>query len=432
MTETTARSQAQQKMIDPPPSSPSPSTRAKSLGKKVLSTPLFKPLWFLLGGLGYIVLRLLETWRSIEVDMLEFDRIGHFVTNTEKYLRELALDPNRSRRLPIFVSGPPANRQAFDMISRKVRVLESAPARLYFMLGLKSWIAGTRFDAGIGKNFYKFKNGVYFEAFQKAPPQLSFLPEEKARGRALLEAIGVPENRPYFCFHTRDSAYLATNHAYATREQWAYHDFRNSDIANCLPAAEVLAEKGLAGLRMGQTVEKPLGTAEPLLIDYASSHRSDFGDIFVIAHAKFYIGNTAGLTTVAYSFNVPVAQANLVPIGWPAIGPRDLFIPKKYWDTGKQRLLTFPEIIALGADYWNEASEYEAAGIRVIENTAEEITDLALEMNARLDGVWRERPEDQDLQDRYRGLFPSGRTLTGYVSKIGAEFIRKNRQLLEI
>ena len=431
MHETTSRPKAAQK---PAPSEPPPLSsvsRAKRLGKKALSAPIFKPFWLILGGFGYLVLRLLEPWRRIEVDMLAFDRIGHLVTNTEKYLRELAMDPHRAHRLPILVSGPPANRQAFRMINRKVCVLESAPWRLYFMLGLKPFIAGTRFDAGIGKNFYAFRTGVYFDAFQTAPPQLSFLPEEEARGRALLDTIGVREGQTYFCFHARDRAYLATNHAYATKEQWSYHDFRNSDIDHCLPAAEFLAAKGMAGLRMGHTVGKPLASTEPLLIDYASKYRSDFGDIFVIAHAKFYIGNTAGLTTVAYSFSVPVVQVNMVPIGWPAIGPKDLFIPKKYWDNGKRRLLTFPEIIALGADYWNEAGEYAAAGIRVIENTSEEIAELALEMNARLDGVWRELPGDQELQNRYRSLFPPDRTLTGYVSRIGAEFIRKNRQLLE-
>jgi len=415
----------------PPAAAPKPAAQAKRLGKQILSSSIFKPFWLALGGLAYLVIRLLEPWRRIEVDMLEFERIGHLIANTEQYLRELSLDPEKSRRLPIFVAGPPANRQALDMIKRRVRVLESAPARLFYMLGLRPWIEGTRFDARLAEDF-QAEETDFFHSFNSAPPQLRFLPQEEERGRRLLQELGVPEGGRHFCFHARDSAYLAVAHPHQTREQWAYHDFRNGAIANCLPAAEALAAQGMTVLRMGHTVDNPIRTTHPRIIDYAARRGSDFDDIYLISHAKFFLGNTSGVTAIAHCFGVPTAMANLVPIGgWPSWLKSDLFITKKFWSREQDRLLSFRELIAAGADRWHSAAEFEKAGITLIENTAEEILELVLEMNARLDGKWAERPGDQALQDRFRALIPDGRLLKKFPSRLGADFIRKNQNLLD-
>ena len=77
------------------------------------------------------------------------------------------------------------------------------------------------------------------------------------------------------------------------------------------------------------------------------------------------------------------------------------------------------------------AHEYMEAGIEPIENTPEEILALAQEMNMRLDKTWVTRDEDEELQSRYRDLYPPGHSAYGFPSRIGTEFLRKNNSLLE-
>jgi len=76
------------------------------------------------------------------------------------------------------------------------------------------------------------------------------------------------------------------------------------------------------------------------------------------------------------------------------------------------------------------SEKYDQAGIEVIENTEEEILDLAREMNERIDGKWITLDEDEELQKRFRALFPEGHRCHGAPSRLGAELLRQNRELL--
>jgi putative glycosyltransferase (TIGR04372 family) len=97
----------------------------------------------------------------------------------------------------------------------------------------------------------------------------------------------------------------------------------------------------------------------------------------------------------------------------------------------EKRLLTFPEIIDKGIEGWTRNGLFTQAGIEVIENTSDEVLALAKEMNARLDGTWVTTEEDEFLQQRFRDLIPPGHYFYGFPSRIGAEFLRQNRSLLE-
>ena len=66
-----------------------------------------------------------------------------------------------------------------------------------------------------------------------------------------------------------------------------------------------------------------------------------------------------------------------------------------------------------------------------VENTAEEILDLAKEMDERLDGIFQTTEEDEELQDRFRSLLPPPHFYHGTPARIGAKFLRQNGELLE-
>jgi hypothetical protein len=69
--------------------------------------------------------------------------------------------------------------------------------------------------------------------------------------------------------------------------------------------------------------------------------------------------------------------------------------------------------------------------IELIKNTAEEITEVVLEMNQRIDGTWIETDEDIELQERFRELrkvVPQWQVQQSV--RIGAAFLRRYKHLL--
>jgi len=102
------------------------------------------------------------------------------------------------------------------------------------------------------------------------------------------------------------------------------------------------------------------------------------------------------------------------------------------WSIKDKRFLTFREMFAEGIDQWHTTAEYERAGIEVIENSSEEILALTQEMNARIDQTWVPHSEDEELQKRYKSFYPPEHYSYGFPSRIGAEFLRQNQELLRV
>lgn len=378
-----------------------------------------------LGLMTFLLLRAIQPLVRVYIGKLHHDRIGHLVGNTELFLRRRARHKETGRELYVFVAGEPANKQLLRMIKRRAIVIENP-----LVIQAYQSVRTLRKDSDVWIDL-PFNTNEYDE-FNNVHPQLAFTEKEHRRGRALLASMGIEPEMQFVCFHARDKAYLDAAHDWRSREEWAYHDYRDCDVADYLRAAEYLAGVGYFALRMGHIVEKRLPRGRHnRVIDYASEFRTDFGDIYLLAHCKFFLGNNSGPWIVASCFSVPVAAANVIPLQFPPLRSSDLFIPKKLWDSARGRFLAFREILAGGADKWRHTQDYRQAGIEVVENTSEEILALTREMNERLDGRWITTDEDEELQERFRAVFPSEHPCYGFPSRIGAEFLRQNRELLD-
>jgi putative glycosyltransferase (TIGR04372 family) len=181
---------------------------------------------------------------------------------------------------------------------------------------------------------------------------------------------------------------------------------------------------------MGQVVKEPLPPISPQVIDYATYHRSDFGDMYLVAKCKFFLGSSGGILAVSYIFNTPVAHTNIIPLRHIPFEKHDIFIPKKLWNIEQERWFTFPEIIDSGMDIWTNAEWFRDGGVQVVENTSEEVLSIAKEMHARLDGTWVTTEEDEHLQQQFKNLFPPSHHCHGFPARIGADFLRQNKELL--
>jgi putative glycosyltransferase (TIGR04372 family) len=183
---------------------------------------------------------------------------------------------------------------------------------------------------------------------------------------------------------------------------------------------------------MGAAVIEKLKTNNPMVIDYATKYRTDFLDIYLAAKCHFHLGDNCGFNCVPMIFRRPLAVVNLIPLEHaPTWGSDYLFIPKKLWLIKENRLLSFQEILGSEIGRFCYSRQYEESGIEVIENTPEEITALAVEMDLRLKGKWQVKEGDEELQRSFWALFKASGIKGVFRSRIGVEFLRQNKGLLE-
>lgn len=370
------------------------------------------------------VMRALRPLVEIRFGPFRSDRIGHFAGNTEVYLCERDAGMHGRRTFDIFYhTSPICNHQLKKMWDRTLHVCHFAP-----FTGSLYWI-NRLLPRGHTIPWRSDQNRDIHGLLARTRPHLSFTPEEERLGCEALQELGIPAGRPFVCFHSRDSAYLdkvLPNH------NWRSHDYRDSNIKNFTPAAEELVDQGYFAVRMGAVVKESLTITNPMIIDYATKGRTEFLDIFLDAKCHFYIGDSCGISVIPVIFRRPVATVNVIPLEYASTwGPNDLFIPKKLWLREEHRFLTFREILDSGVGRFLYGEQYEQLGIEVVENTPEQITALAIEMDERLKGTWKTTEEDEELQRRFWSLFKPSELNGVLLSHIGMEFLRQNRELLD-
>lgn len=352
--------------------------------------------------------------------------IGQQAGNTGLFLRRLQLEKNREKKiLYIGISGRPDNQQLLNMFKRHIHIIQSEFMTHICGDGafLIRW-AGLYEDLPFNGNDYEF---------DITKPDLFFTPDEEEEGRKLLKQMGIDEKSWFVCFHCRDSAFNCNYPG----------DFRNSDIKNMLKAAEYITACGGYAIRMGQKISEKLpDTGNPQIIDYATNFRTDFGDIYLSAKCKFFVGSTSGLVVIPALFNVPIVGTNFIPFAstWRT---GDLFLPKKIRVVKENRFITFREFIEFSGDIRGgnirqgvdsniyvqnkmNSGEYIA-----YENTAEEILDVVMEMNERLNGTFEISEEDEQLQKKFKSLLYPDDFFYGTPIRIGAKFLRQNKDLIK-
>ncbi len=335
---------------------------------------LARSAWLALGFLLALPLRLLDPVYRIEVQRLLAGRIGHLAIEPELFLCIREQHP-RPRTRTVFFSHPPVANPF--LLSMWRRALPTGPA----------WLLRPMFEASerwpwlaLGARDW---DELHFDLrpLDSSTPHVAFTPAEEERGRRLLVDLGVPEGTPFVCLAVRDSAYLA---ATVPDKDWSYHDYRDSDITTYVPMAESLARAGYAVLRMGALVQEPLVSTNTLVIDYANSpHRSDFADVYLFAHCAFCISTSTGMDSLAMLFRRPLGLVNLSVIGGMQLGgPLELVMFKDYAEsaTGAPLALADPRRAAAMALFRTEA--FDEAGLRLVDNTADELAEFGREMVA--------------------------------------------------
>lgn len=253
------------------------------------------------------------------------------------------------------------------------------------------------------------------------PPLLSLRESDRRRGWDCLRRLGLLEGAWFVCVHGR---------ALASKHRGLADTHRDVDIYTYFLAMEAIVERGGWCIRVGDPSMKPLPPMKNV-IDYAHhSVRSDWMDVFLFASCRFFLGCNSGPQNVASVFGVPCALANLVPMSVLPNKHTDIGIPKLMWSCSEGRYLTFKEVLDFPIGNFHRSDLYANSGIKVVDNSPEEIRDLAIEMLDLTEGTMTYTVEDERLREQFESLLKPGHYSYGASSRIGRDFLRKYVRLL--
>ncbi len=399
---------------------------------------LFLPLYILAVPI-IIVIRLIRPWFLVRWHGLISLRIGHLATNTELYLceKDAQLNVPKQNYIDIFYLAykPISNQQLAKMWKR---VLHIWPYWILEPLSLVNRIIP-------GGNMHNIGNNAQGDLdihnlLDRFDTHLRFTPEEEKAGKIGLREMGIPEGTPFVCLIVRDSAYLKTIQTYNQLDM-SYHDYRDCNIQSYVVAAEELANRGYFVIRMGVKVMEPFKTEHPGIIDYAiNGMRTDFMDIYLGAKCEFCISVGTGFDAIPFVSRRPIVYTNYVPLGFTSTSSdKFLTITKHHFCVSENRRLSLSELFEEGVGYSYSSSGYLSKGIKLIENTPEEIRDAVIEMAERLNGSWKTNEEDKALQSRFWEIFrqeevneANGLPFHGEIrARYGAKFLRDNLDWLQ-
>ncbi len=371
--------------------------------------------WF-----GSLLMRLLHPVIRVRILKLRCDRIGHFAANTDVHLAACAADPHRRtlRRYYYPVGDPVANHALKALWDKRLPMLRFGA--LAAVLNQNRGDFARYFGAlDTDRDPLGHLNG--------RGPFVQFTQDHHRDGQTLLRKLGVPKDARFFVFHARDARYLR---AADPNTDYSYHNYRDVTIDHFKAAVTMLMSRGYYAVRVGSAVAGSFQLDDTRYIDYAQSpHRSPFGDVYLCGEAAFMLGSGSGIDYITRLFRRPVACTNIVPLGSMRVKPPGLFIPKKIHGRNEQRLLTYDEIVNGPSTQFFRSQEYDAAGLTCIENTAQEILELADELEQRAAGTWVVNEADEALQAQFWRLFSSPPENQNFC-RIGAAFLRQNPELL--
>lgn len=254
---------------------------------------------------------------------------------------------------------------------------------------------------------------------EERSPLLTLSSEDYERGGQCLQDWGIPKDSWFVALHVREDGFWNNSASY----------YRNADINTYSLAIKTIVAHGGWVIRVGDPTMKPISPMKQV-IDYVHTDlKSDWMDVFLSTQCRFFLGTASGLTAIPWVFGTPCALTNIWPMSMRSVSFKDLFIPKLNFLEKEGRYLSFKEAQEPDLFFNINSQVVSSWGIKVEDNTPEEINELVLEMLDKLEGKIKYTEEDEALQERFKALLtPYGTNPAN--CRIGREFLRKYAGLL--
>jgi putative glycosyltransferase (TIGR04372 family) len=234
---------------------------------------------------------------------------------------------------------------------------------------------------------YKLADDVFLERERTQDNSLFQIPyEQRQNFIQSLRKFGFSEDDWFVGIHIRDGSKTSS--------------LRNQKLENYLPAIKEITDRGGWVIRIGGTEMPPMPKI-PKLIDLVTE--PDAGKelhLFVLSQAKFFIGTCSGPQYFPPIFGIPTLFTNQIGIGRSTLtfSKHSFHLPKVYLRNDNSRP-SFTEMLSSSFGFGElTIQEYAKRGLRVIENSPEEIKEAVIEMFLRISGSTLPRDEEFELR----------------------------------
>ena len=218
-----------------------------------------------------------------------------------------------------------------------------------------------------------------------------------------------------------------------------YHDYRNTDIDNYLPAIKTLIKKNFYVVRMGNIAGKKANINNNKFIDYPFHPlRSDFMDFFLAHRCYFWIGANAGVDSIAEVFRKPMVIINMAPFGLIRMSRKKKILISKIYTNSKRKKLNISEIFAYNLAFFDHSKDLKKKLIKLKSIKPNECKNAVIEMLNLMRDSWRiKNKKDLALEKKFKRLFLEKikefnfSHLHGKLNSIySVSFLKKNQWLL--
>ena len=370
------------------------------------------------------VARLLAAKNVLVFEVTNPGRIGHLAGETDLWLRERALSGGCKHLLVLAGEREEAANEHF---------WEYCAARFDWVVSRSAWawlqkaapaleaFHHCRYDYFHAYDTSAASYSVY-SSWQTRRPLFELNPEDQVWLAARLSSWGLHPGDWFVCFHNREMGYSPKDDD--------MHAYRNARPLDQVPAMQEVVRRGGWVFRMGDPTMSPLPPMERV-IDYAfSSERCPRLDVLLCAAARCVVGCSSGLSIVSTAFGVPVLTVNQAPMAIQALTSRDIGMPKLYYSETEKRVLRFDEVFASPSSNFRASHLFAQNGLRLLDNSPEEILEATVELLDELSGVAQASEEDLRRQRAFAALFQPGHFGYGSAARTSAAFLRRHKELL--
>lgn len=332
---------------------------------KLLSIPLYIlyfPIIFIIKFLSPILL--------IRFGKIESNRIGHLAGNTEIHILEkkncskLNI-PTLDIYYPAF--SPICNKYLLHLWGRYLNILPK-----FFIQPFYNYFLFLNHNSS-HLIYFKNRDRDINNLLDKTKSIVEFNEKENYIGNKFLRKIN-PDNKKIVCFIIRDNSYLEKH---LPLSDMSYHDYRNFNLNNYLPALKMLLDLDYLVIRMGSTASKKIDLISENLIDLPfTNYRTDFLDIFIGSKCNFVISTSTGWDAVpSIMFRKPILICPMIPLGNLFTFSSNFMLTTSNLLNQKNKKLSQTEIFNSNLAYSNESKDYVNSKYNLIENSSEDILD---------------------------------------------------------
>lgn len=383
-------------------------------------------------------------FEKIIIHGIQFVSIGETIPRLYNLIEDLNHESENILHvvLPVFFeyyTGGIYNRKIFKIFGKRIYFIKASNVDFW------TYVLYFHLDSIFLEEFDKYKS-VRLQPVKISVNHL-LLPFNKTEcrvGEKKLLEMGIKGE--FICVHAREAKVKLAdfNQRFANESRC-----RDCCIDTFFKTSYYFHDKNLQSVRMGKYETRKCD--ETCMIDYANKYHDEFMDFYLLSRCKFLIGCDSGLNIIGGFFGRPVLATNMITICYggeslPDTG-YDMYMPKKFYSKGKRRYLNLYEMLEMMNDCSMNTSNFLINGIKLEDNTQEDILEAAIEINNRIDHKWIETEEERKHYEKYwaivkkwkynhktvkareRGGF-SGYTM--YFYKVSYSYLKKNLYLLDV